>query len=104
MSELLTGAGVELVAFEEVRRHLGTDAAHIYGGIIATVQTWCEANQVPYTGIPVATIKKRATGKGNADKKAVTAAARERWPEQRVEDDNQADALWILECAQAELG
>lgn len=24
--------GIEVVYFEEVRRHLGTDAAHIYGG------------------------------------------------------------------------
>lgn len=25
------------VTFEEVRRHLGVDAAHVYGGVLATL-------------------------------------------------------------------
>lgn len=90
---------VDQVYFEEVRRHLGTDAAHIYGGIIAVLAAHCEHRGIPYAGIPVGTVKKRATGKGNADKDAMLAAARARWPEQTVLDDNQADALWILETA-----
>ncbi len=92
---------VDLVVLEEVRRHAGTMAAHVYGGILATVQSWCETQEppVPYTAIPVGTIKKRATGKGNAGKPAMVAAAQARWPEQNVNDDNQADALWLLECA-----
>lgn len=94
----------ELVAFEEVRRHLGTDAAHIYGGVVATLQAWCEEHGVPYTAIPVGTVKKLATGKGNAKKDAMLAAARARWPEQNVTDDNQADALWIAEAAMRDYG
>jgi Holliday junction resolvasome RuvABC endonuclease subunit len=93
-----------LVAFEEVRHHAGVDAAHIYGGIIATLQAWCESSGVPYTSIPVATIKKAATGKGNAKKDAMITAARERWPQQGIADDNQADALWILEVAHRQHG
>jgi crossover junction endodeoxyribonuclease RuvC len=91
----------DLVVLEEVRRHMGVDAAHVYGGILATVQAWCETQDppTPYTAIPVGTIKKRATGKGNAKKDAMVAAAREQWPGQDVKDDNQADALWLLECA-----
>lgn len=88
-----------LVAYEEVRRHMGTDAAHLYAGVVATLQAWCEDNAVPYTAIPVGTVKRTATGRGNADKAAMLAAARERWPEQNVTDDNQADALWIAEAA-----
>jgi len=97
---------LDLVALEEVRRHLGTDAAHCYGGIVATVQAWCEEQDppVPYTAIPVGTIKKRATGNGNCGKPAMVAAARARWPEQEVANDDQADALWLLECARDELG
>jgi len=93
-----------LIAFEEVRHHTGVDAAHVYGGIIATVQTWAESRSVPYTGVPVGTIKKTATGKGNAKKDAMVAAARARWPEQQIADDNQADALWILETARQQHG
>lgn len=99
LDELAATASPEMVVVEEVRRHLGTDAAHIYGGIIAVVQAWCEERGIPYSAIPVGTIKKHATGRGNADKAAMIAAAVARWPEQLVADDNQADALWILDCA-----
>ena len=85
----------ELVVYEEVRRHLGTDAAHIYGGIVATITGYCEQRRLPYCGIPVGTVKKFATGKGNADKEAMVAAAQARFGRE-VDDDNQADALFIL--------
>ena len=38
-------AGFSAVFFEEVRRHAGTDAAHIYGGFLATLTAWCEQNR-----------------------------------------------------------
>ena len=88
-------AGVRAVFLEEVRRHAGTSAAHVYGGILATVQRVCEVRSIPYASIPVGTIKKAATGRGNAPKTAMIAAARERWPTVEIEDDNHADALWI---------
>ena len=87
------------VFYEEVRRHLSTDAAHVHGGLLAVMQSELEARNIPYLGIPVSTIKKTATGKGNADKAAMVAAAKAKWPEQAISDDNQADALWIMEAA-----
>lgn len=89
----------DMIAFEEVRRHMGVDAAHCYGGIIAQIMVWCEENNVPYSGIPVASIKKLATGKGNADKTKMVAAAKAKWPGHASDDDNAADALWIAETA-----
>ena len=93
---------LDRVYFEEVRRHLGTDAAHVYGGCLAVVTAFCERIKIPYAGIPVGTIKKFATGKGNADKALMLEAARRKWPKLNVQDDNMADALWILECALAQ--
>lgn len=90
---------IEMVAFEEVRRHLGTDAAHVYGGIIATLCAWCEELGIPYKGIPVGTVKKLATGKWNANKDAMLAAAAAKWPEHKFTDDNEADARFICEAA-----
>ena len=83
--------------FEEVRRHAGVDAAHAYGGFLATLTAWCEHHQIPYQGVPVGTIKKHATGKGNAGKEDVIAAicARGHAPV----DDNEADALALLHWA-----
>lgn len=89
-----------IVMYEEVRGHKGTDAAHIYGGLMATLTAWCEQRSVPYQAVPVGTIKKFATGKGNAGKDAVTAAVRA-WGHSPG-DDNEADALALMEWAVAE--
>jgi len=89
----ITG-GIDAVYFEEVRRHIGTDAAHVFGGLLATLTAWCEQHSLPYQGVAVGTIKRYATGKGNADKQAVIAAMRERGFEPA--DDNEADAIAIL--------
>jgi hypothetical protein len=87
-------AGIEAIYFEEVRRHAGTDAAHLYGGFLATLTAWCEQNGIPYEGVPVGTIKRYVTGKGNADKAAVIDAVRARGFSPA--DDNEADAIAIL--------
>jgi len=90
---LAEAGGFVSVAFEAVRRHIGTDAAHVYGGLMATLTKWCEVNKIPYEGVPVGTIKKFATGKGNADKSAMMAAA---WKAGYDPiDDNEADAIAI---------
>ncbi|MGO1073387.1 crossover junction endodeoxyribonuclease RuvC [Lysobacter sp. CA199] len=83
--------------FEEVRRHRGVDAAHVYGGFLAQLTAWCERHAVPYQGVPVGTIKKFATGKGNADKAAMIEAAKRLGHEPA--DDNEADALALLHWA-----
>lgn len=98
LDHLLDGAKtIDLIHFEEVRRHAGTDAAHIYGGFLAHLSAWCELKHIPYQGVPVGTIKRHATGKGNAGKDAVIAAMRTRGF--TPEDDNEADALAILTWA-----
>jgi Holliday junction resolvasome RuvABC endonuclease subunit len=86
--------GLGRIVFEEVRSHAGTDAAHIYGGFLGQLTAWCEERAVPYEGVPVGTIKRHATGRGNADKQAVLAAVTARG--YRPADDNEADALALL--------
>ena len=89
--------GIDCLYFEEVRRHVGVDAAHAYGGFLATLTAWCEHREIPYQGVPVGTIKKHATGKGNAGKADVIAAIRARG--HVPIDDNEADALALLHWA-----
>ena len=86
--------GIDAVYFEEVRRHAGVDAAHAYGGFMAHLTAWCEHHQIPYQGVPVGTIKKHATGKGNANKDQMISAARLRG--HAPADDNEADAIALL--------
>ncbi len=88
---------IDAVYFEEVRRHVGVDAAHAYGGFLATLTAWCEHHQIPYQGVPVGTIKKHATGKGNASKDDMIAAVIKRGF--NPADDNEADALALLHWA-----
>ena len=83
-----------LIDFEEVRRHAATDAAHVYGGLMATLTAWAELRGVPYRGVPVGTIKRHATGKGNAGKADMIAAVKARGF--NPADDNEADALGLL--------
>ena len=85
---------IAAIWFEEVRRHAGTDAAHVYGGLMATLTAWAEMRGVPYEGVPVGTIKRFATGKGNANKEAMIASVRARGFSPA--DDNEADAIAIL--------
>ncbi len=89
--------GIEAVYFEEVRRHAGVDAAHAYGGFMAHLTAWCEHHQIPYQGVPVGTIKKHATGKGNASKDQMIGAVRLRG--HAPADDNEADAIALLHWA-----
>lgn len=93
----IRGDGLAAIWFEEVRRHAGTDAAHVYGGLMATLTAWAELRGIPYEGVPVGTIKRHATGKGNAPKQAMIDAARKRGFSPA--DDNEADAIAILHWA-----
>jgi Holliday junction resolvasome RuvABC endonuclease subunit len=88
---------IQFLYFEEVRRHAGVDAAHAYGGFLATLTAWCEHHRIPYQGVPVGTIKKHATGKGNASKGEMVASMRARG--HQPADDNEADALALLAWA-----
>ena len=98
ISEIQTSVSeLQFLYFEEVRRHASTDAAHAYGGFLATLTAWCEHHGVPYQGVPVGTIKKHATGKGNASKDEMMAAVRARG--HAPADDDEADALALLHWA-----
>jgi hypothetical protein len=86
--------GLERIVFEEVRRHAGTDAAHIYGGFLAHLAAWADERRIAYQGVPVGTIKRFATGRGNADKATMIAAIQARGF--TPSDDNEADAIALL--------
>lgn len=95
LNEILSSSQhINAVFFEEVRRHAGVDAAHAYGGFMSHLTAWCEQHNIPYQGVPVGTIKKHATGKGNAGKEEMIAAAIKR--SHAPGDDNEADALALL--------
>lgn len=84
----------DLVAFEDVAFTVSVRQAHVYGGLRAIVETACCEIGAECRPVPVSVIKKHATGAGNADKRAMLAAARARGFSPK--DDNEADALALL--------
>jgi Holliday junction resolvasome RuvABC endonuclease subunit len=83
------------VAFELVRGHTGTNAAQLYGAWVATVTRWCEARSIPYRGIHTGSVKRHATGNGNAKKEAMMKNARAKLGYEGTNED-EVDALWVL--------
>lgn len=105
--ELVDAYKPDAVAYEEVRRHRGVDAAHIYGGIVGQITAVCEEKNIPFQAIPVGTAKKTATGKGNASKEDMIDSANAYWENdlgsEPITDDNEADALWMAKTLLDEL-
>jgi len=90
------------VYYEDVKNHAGVLASHIYGGFLAHLQYWCEMNRIPCVPVGVGQIKKHWTGKGNAKKEEMVAEAERRGF--KPVDDNNADALALLDLARKKEG
>lgn len=99
LESLLDSLLPDVVYYEKVRRHLGTDAAHMYGGYQAILLALCAERDIRVEGVPVQTIKKHATGKGNAKKEIIVALIKSLGYEPC--DDNEADALALLNYARS---
>lgn len=63
--------------------------------LICIIEKVCAENKIEYLETATGSIKKFATGKGNADKSMMIQAAKELWWYEGS-DDNEADALHIL--------
>ena len=77
-------------------------ASELLGAFKVTLTTWAEEHGIPAQGIPIGTIKKFATGKGNAGKPDMIAAANAKFGVELDPDgyeqtgvDNIADAMHI---------
>ena len=81
-----------VVAYEDVRRHNATAAAHVYGGAKAALLRVAAEYELPVVPVPVAHAKQRASGKGNARKGQMVAAAEVYLG---VCGEDEADALFV---------
>lgn len=88
----------DAIYYEEVRRHLGTDAAHVYGALLSQIEALCLCFHIRLVPVGVKTIKKHATGNGNATKTDMLAAAKRLWGIENISED-EADALGLLHYA-----
>ena len=88
---------LEMVITEQAHNR-GGHATEVLNGLVTHVQSWCaEHNITKVTSVHSSTLKKSATGKGNASKEEMIQTAIEKgW---NPKDDNEADALHILDYA-----
>lgn len=103
LEELRKSMGVDLLVYEAAR-NAGPKmqgALVVQSELQGVIKFWCEQNKIQYRGYSPSEIKKHATGKGNANKDAMLAAARIKWPG-FIGDDNEADAKWLLDLAMKE--
>lgn len=94
LSSINGSRSIQEVYFEEVNHCGWKNSSSVYGGFMAILTSWCEEHNIPYEGVPVTTIKKFITGKGNAKKEAVIKAIQAKGYD--VEDDNEADAMALM--------
>lgn len=86
------------VFYEEVHRHLGTSAAHVFGALRGVVEMYCLEAGALLLGFQVQAVKRRATGYFNAQKEHMQWAAQRQFGMPETPAEDQADALWVLQC------
>lgn len=102
LCRLLDSAPADVVIYEQAH-HRGGAATHVAHALIGVVEAVAAERSMQVTSRHTASIKKHALGKGNADKAAMFQAARQKWNDRTLADDNEADALWLLDLAITEL-
>lgn len=88
----------DLIMCEGYAYHAKGRAAVSLGELGGVLRLTAQDSGAPLVEVPPATVKKLATGKGNAPKEAVLVAAVRRLQYPGASHD-EADALWLLEAA-----
>lgn len=99
--ELLKLENINVVVFE---RSAGRHASSVIvqSELHGVLKSICEENNIQYKAYSAKEIKSYATGNGNASKTAMIKKAQEKL-DSSVEDDNEADAMWLYQLAKEDL-
>lgn len=100
---------IRLAVYEQAH-HRGGAATEYAGGYVATIQAWCAEHKIEHAAVHSATLKRFATGKGNATKTGMIIAAQLLLTDAgfSVHDigrltSDEADALHLLQYARQEI-
>jgi Holliday junction resolvasome RuvABC endonuclease subunit len=97
----LVGGQADVIVYEQAH-HRGGAATAVCVGLVTEVQAFAAEHGIELMPVHTGSLKKWATGRGNATKQEMSVAARLRgWDPQ---DHNEADAILLLEYARRELG
>lgn len=101
LSEVCKSESINLIVFEGAVTY-GKFPNHVGVELQGVLKLFCEENKIEYKSYMPTEIKKFATGKGNADKPKMVAAAQSRFGMQS-NDDNEADAVCLYHLAMEDL-
>lgn len=99
LKEVIKLEEINLVTFETPAIY-GKFPNFVQSELHGVLKVFCEENNIQYRGFAPSEIKKYATGKGNAGKPLVIAAAKEKLG-YTGNDDNEADAMWIYQLTKS---
>jgi len=85
---------VTWIAFEDVRP-INKNHSEIHFGMSGVLAEWAFRHDVPLLRVTASKAKKVLTGNGKADKDAMLAAARKRYPRLNIQNHDEADALAV---------
>lgn len=101
LKEIIETEKIDIVVFERPSGRMPA-AIMSHAKFVAIVEIYCTENNIPYKGYSANEIKKFASGKGNCNKQVMLEEAKRQlgYP---GKDDNEADALWLLELAKSDV-
>jgi hypothetical protein len=102
LNRVLDDAPADVIAYEQAH-HRGGAATHVAHALISTVEAIAAERNIEVTNRHTSTIKKHAISTGGRGKVEMLEAARAKWGERTIQDDNEADALWLLDLVTNEL-
>lgn len=102
LKEVIESEGIDIVVFERPGGKYKLPII-VQSELQGITKAYCEDNKVDYRAYSSKEIKLFATGKGNANKEKMIQAAQDRLG-YVGDNDDEADALWLLELAKKDLG
>lgn len=103
LARAVTVARPDLVVIEDIQGGLKGHSAKVIPMVHAVALLVLQRAGVPYAFVNASTLKTYATGRGGADKAAMTLAAYKRMGAEFT-DDNECDAAWLRAAGHAAYG
>ena len=101
LRRILDSCPTDVIAYEQAH-HRGGAATHVAHSLIGIVEKVAAERKIELTNRHSKTIKKYATGNGNASKEKMMEAGRKAFCQDFI-DDNECDACWLLELVVEDL-
>ncbi len=103
VEDMISKTQPQLIIYEQAH-HRGGHATDLLVGMATRVQEACARHGIECAAVHSSTLKKWATGKGNAEKCEMIKRAEALFPGMKIMGDDHADALLILRYAQEKYG